>query len=205
MSSKSINNGAIEQTTSMIHRHVWAKYRAMMQRVRRFIMHDILHADDSPHSLSLGLAIGMFVTFTPTVGLQMVLTAFLSWLMRANKVVGLPLVWISNPATLVPIYYSCYEIGRILSGGEQRDSAWWSEWAHPPIGWWEKVSFYWFKCAEIAVPLWIGGIVVGLATAIPTYYITLFGVRYYRLKRWGQLMPPSYEEREAARVEEEDE
>ena len=60
-------------------------------------------------------------------------------------------------------------------------------------GWWEKVSFYWFKCAEIAIPLWVGGVAVGLALAIPSYYITLFGVRYYRMKRWGQLMPPKHD------------
>lgn len=163
----------------------------MWDRARRFVMHDVLHADDSPHRLALGVGIGMFVTFTPTVGAQMILTAFLAWLLRANKVVGLPLVWLSNPATLVPIYWSCYEVGRILTGGAKRGSEWWNEWAHPPEGWWPTVSFYWDKCAQIAIPLWVGGIVVGLAVAVPSYYLTLFMVRSYRLRRWGQLMPPS--------------
>ena len=84
--------------------HVLARFRSPWQRVRHFVLHDILHADDPPHRLALGVAIGMFVTFTPTVGLQMVLVGVLAWLLRANKLVGLPVVWLSNPATVVPIY-----------------------------------------------------------------------------------------------------
>ena len=91
-------------------RHIRARFRLYLHRARKFIYHNVLHADDPPHRLALGAAIGVFVAFTPTVGLQMMLTVSLAWLLRANKVIGLPVVWISNPATLVPIYYSCYVV-----------------------------------------------------------------------------------------------
>ncbi len=178
----------------MIHQRVWARWRALLNRMRHYVMHSILHADDPPHRLALGVGIAMFVTFTPTVGIQMPLTVFLSWLLRGNKLVGLPIVWISNPATLIPIYFTCYTVGRKLLGQGSVGGEWWRELAHPPAGWWPAVSFYWSRCTEIAGPLWLGGAAIGVALALPSYYVALLCIRSYRLQRWGQLIPPQYEE-----------
>ena len=86
-------------------------YRRYHQQLRHFIFHNILHVDDPPHSLALGLAIGVFLAFTPTVGIQMVLAGIITWILGANKAVSVTVVWISNPATLVPIYWSGYRVG----------------------------------------------------------------------------------------------
>ena len=77
----------------MVRRKIAYRFRRSIVKARRFIVKNILHADDPPERLAMGAAIGMFVTFTPTVGFQMMLTLFLSWLFRANKVIGLPIVW----------------------------------------------------------------------------------------------------------------
>lgn len=81
-----------------------------LERLRHFVVNKILGVHDSPHRIALGVAIGIFVTWTPTIGFQMALTVLLSTLLRANKVVGVPLVWISNPATLW-IYIPNYLLG----------------------------------------------------------------------------------------------
>ena len=171
------------------------RIRYYLRRGRRFVYHRILHADDPPHRLALSLAIAMFITFTPTVGFQMVLVVFLTWLLRANKLVGVPVVWISNPATIPPIYYVCYLVGRLLMGSQPvaEDWEWWQQLAgpYPPGGWWPKVVFFWERFMQILPQLVVGGVVVGLATGIPTYYLSYFGIRAYRMKRWGQLVPPS--------------
>ena len=80
-------------------------------RARRFVVHNVLRADDPPHRLALAVAIALFVTFTPTIGFRSVLVVLLAWMFGANKLVGLPLVWISNPATFVPIDYPSYLTG----------------------------------------------------------------------------------------------
>lgn len=174
----------------MFQHHVMSRIRQQIQRVRRFVVFGILHADDPPHKLALGVAIGIFVAFTPTVGFQMVLAVFLSWLLRANKAVGVPLVWISNPATLAPIFYPCYVVGRLLLGRTPIGAAWWQELARPPDGGWAALSFYWSRLMEIAAPLWLGCLVVATAISIPTYYASYYLIRFYRLHRWGQLTPP---------------
>lgn len=170
-------------------RHLLVRFRLLSRRIRRFIVHKILHADDPPHRLALGVAIGMFMTFTPTVGVQSILVALTAWVLRANKLVGMPMVWISNPATIVPIYYFCYVIGHTILGSEGVEDGWWQRLAYPPQGWWNFVGFYWMNLMEIALPLWVGALVVGLCTAVPTYYLVYFLVRWYRIRRWGRLVP----------------
>lgn len=174
----------------MFRRHVLARSRLLIRRLRAFVLHNVLHADDPPYRLALGVAIGMWVTFTPTVGFQMMLVVFLAWLLGGNKVVGVPVVWLSNPVTFVPIFYPCYRLGVMITNMPQVSEAWWRELASPPVGWWAAVSFYWTRVMEIAVPLWLGCLVVATLVALPTYIIVERLVRYYRLRRWGQLVPP---------------
>jgi uncharacterized protein (DUF2062 family) len=191
----------------MFRRHVLARYRLYARRTKHYVLHNILHADDPPHKLALGIALAMFVTFTPTVGFQMVLVFFIAWLFRANKVVGVPLVWLSNPVTIPPIFYFNYWVGAVLMRMEVKGfnwfvelvneaeasaagASWWLE------GWWLRASSYFVKLLEIAVPLWVGSILVGIALAIPTYYACYYPICWYRLKRWGQLVPPSALSRE---------
>ena len=177
----------------MYRRHIRARLRWYVRRTRKFVYHNVLHADDPPHRLALGAAIGMFVAFTPAVGFQMMINFFLAWLLRANKMIGLPIVWITNPATLVPIYYSCYVVGRTMLGWEAVHRDWWARLAQPPPGWWATVAFYWSRLIEIAAPLWLGCSVIGLLLAYPTYYGLYYIVRNYRLRKWGQLLPPTFD------------
>jgi uncharacterized protein (DUF2062 family) len=164
----------------MIRRVVQLRIRRAIRRCRRFIHHNVLHADDPPDRLALGAAVAMFITFTPTIGIQMLLVVFAAWLLRANKVIGLPIVWISNPATMVPIYYSCYLVGRVLLGQEGIGAHWWRELQHPPAGWWPAVQFYWIRFLDIATPLWIGSMLIGFVLAYITYYVVFYGVTAHR-------------------------
>src|SRR5437867_5606952 len=74
----------------------------------------ILMLDDTPHSIALGTAIGLFIAWTPTVGIHMILVVALALLLRANKVAGLIAVYISNPITLVPMYWIEYKLGAVV-------------------------------------------------------------------------------------------
>jgi len=175
------------------------KIREFGEWTKHFVVHNVLHADDPPHRLAMGVAIGSFVTFLPIMGIQMVAVVVFAWVLRANKIVGTPIVWISNPATFIPIYYSCYRVGLQIMAVEAKSWAWWQGFVKPPDGWWNMVRFYWDRIMEIAGPLWLGCLVVGLVFAIPSYFASFWVIRAYRLKRWGQLVPPS--ESEATELE----
>ena len=125
----------------------------------------------------------MLVAFTPTAGVQMVIAGFLSWLLRANKATSVAVVWISNPITMVPMYWFSYRIGCAILALEPIGRTWWSDLATSPPRWWPAVVFYWSQFVEIAWPLWLGGLVVGLVCAYVTYYTVYHAIRYFRLRR----------------------
>ena len=59
-----INPTDIADTTSGrrdLRRQLRIRIRVIGRRVRRFVYHHLLHADDPPHRLALGVGIGVFV------------------------------------------------------------------------------------------------------------------------------------------------
>jgi uncharacterized protein (DUF2062 family) len=176
--------------TKAMDRGLVKKIRDWPRRVSRFIVHDLLHADDPPHPLALGVALGVFFAFIPFFGIQMVFVVLFAWLLNANKLVGAPLVWLTNPATIVPIYYACYRVGIRILGQPSISRQRWAELAQPPEAWAAAASFYWGRLYEVALPVLLGSFVIGLAVACPTYLITYHAICFYRMRRWGQLTPP---------------
>lgn len=174
-----------------MYRGLVNQIRNWPRRVGRFIVHDLLHADDPPHPLALGVALGIFFAFIPFFGIQMVFVVVFAWLLKANKLVGTPLVWLTNPATIVPIYYVCYMVGIRILGQQGIDSERWAELAQPPAAWGAAMSFYWEQLYDVALPVLLGSVVVGFAAACPTYLITYHVICFYRMRRWGQLIPPA--------------
>ena len=68
-------------------------------------------------SCSLAVAVGMFCAFIP-VPFQMLIAAVLSIMLRVNILVAVPIVWISNPVTMPPMFYFCYLVGVAMLGQE---------------------------------------------------------------------------------------
>lgn len=90
------------------------KDKSFFGNARQFIMFRIIHVDDSPHRIALGVSLGIFTAFLPFLGLH-TLTAFaLAFFIRANKVVAVLCSWISNPLTVIPIFVPCYVFGRAV-------------------------------------------------------------------------------------------
>ena len=71
----------------------------------------------SERSLSGGLALGLFIAFTPTISVQMLASAICAIWLRVNLPTALAACWITNPFTAVPIYTSAFKLGRWLVDG----------------------------------------------------------------------------------------
>jgi uncharacterized protein (DUF2062 family) len=59
--------------------------------------------------------IGIFMSFVP-VPSQMALAAIAAIACRANLVISVALVWISNPLTMPPMFYFAYKVGLAVTG-----------------------------------------------------------------------------------------
>jgi len=166
-------------------KYVHKSGKKMLMSLKNFLVHRVLSLDDTPHRIALGMAIGMFVTWTPTIGIQMALTIGICFLFRANKLVGVPLVWISNPFTLVPVYYPNYWVGCLILG--KKPDAWSViEKAFMFDGsWWDKTVNWFSSIMQIFWELWVGSIIVGAFLGIITYFVIYWMVVEYRKgKKW---------------------
>ena len=88
--------------------------------VKEKVINPIIHSNDPVSEVSLGVAVGVFLGLTPTVGVQMYLVAMVWTIYRYifkkhfNLPVGMAMVWISNPITMVPLYYLFLLTGYLL-------------------------------------------------------------------------------------------
>jgi len=170
-----------------------ARIGKTIRGIERFIMHHILHADDTPHRLALGIALGFFVAWTPTIGLQMVLVLVLATAFRANRAVGLPVVWISNPFTLVPIYYPNYVLGRyLLSIFSERPTMSVQQLVDKsddivhilthifdPKAW-QNLGRLFFTFLDVSLDIWVGSFIIGSLLGVVSYFVSYKLIVWYR-------------------------
>ena len=166
-----------------------SKMSGWWRRARRFCIHNILRADDPPKRLALGVAVGIFIAFLPLIGVKTILAVGLAWLVGGNKAVGVPLVWISNPLTFVTMYYPGYWLGCKLM--HVPVSGKWIETLRGHSSWIAKIEELASSMMDVATPLFLGTFLVASVLAIASYYSSIAMISSYRMRRWGQLMPPT--------------
>jgi hypothetical protein len=157
-------------------------YRYVARKIKDFVIYRILHVDDTPHRIAFGVAIGMFIALTPTVGFQMGLTVAVAALLRANKAVGVPLAWITNPVTIPPIYGFNYWLGAKMLGGryDLHQFKGFIAAAVKEGSLLERLHDLWNAMWTIFWPLWLGSVVVGLLLGAISYFAVRFAVVRYR-------------------------
>ena len=88
--------------------------------IREKFINPVLHSRAPVSEVSLGVAVGIFMGFTPTVRIQMYLVAIVWTIYRYvfgrhfTLPVGVAMVWISNPLTMVPMYYVFLATGYLV-------------------------------------------------------------------------------------------
>lgn len=155
---------------------------------RRFV-HRILQINDTPESIALGTAVGIWLAMTPTVGIQMILMIIIGTVVRANRLAGIVMVYISNPLTLVPIYWGDYWLGSVLMGQETVTRAAFEEDLNQILrlfneqGAWDSLRYAIDAKLKIFVPMMVGGSVLGAVLAAPAYPLTLRVVRAHQRRK----------------------
>ena len=110
-------------------------------------------------SCSSGVAVGVFCAFVP-IPFQMLLAAIASILLRSNILVAVPMVWISNPITMPPMFYFCYLVGAQILNSNIEVFAF-------------ELSFTWLLTGllEIWQPFLLGCLVVGFVTSALSFIL----------------------------------
>lgn len=157
--------------------------RLAWQWLMRFLKHRVLHVEDSPHRIALGVALGLAVAWTPAIGLQTVILILLGWLVRANIMAGMPFLWLSNPLTVVAVYAPSYHLGCRLVGADAGGGNFVGDVSGAmglSGGFVEKVQAWWRVTAPYAGPLWVGSMIMAVLIGALAYVATYWAVVAYR-------------------------
>lgn len=161
-------------------------FQATRDKIKGFLVW-LMMLDDTPHSIAMGVAVGLLIGLTPTVGAQMLLVLVVSLVIRCNRPVGCAMVWLTNPLTMVPIYFFNYMIGtwvlrikpvNIDVFGRKVLAAFHHVYWHERLI--AMVRAMGRLALEVAGPLWLGSVMVGLAAAVPCYFVVRKAVIAYR-------------------------
>jgi uncharacterized protein len=77
----------------------------------------LLAIDDPPERTALAFSIGVFIAFSPLLGLHTIMATFLAFVFRFNKIAIYAGTFLNNPPfTLVPIIILSYAVGAFIMG-----------------------------------------------------------------------------------------
>jgi len=171
-------------------------------RTIEYIKLRVKRLPDTPHRIALGIACGVFVTFSPLFGFHFLVSAFTAWVVRANILASLLATFLGNPITFPFIAAVSHRIGLWLMGRGSEHHVW----SNITDGIAEMLSTLWinFKALfvggevpwdpvisvfyEIFVPYLIGGVIPGAIFAAIFYFAFRPMIAAYQKRRRGVLV-----------------
>jgi uncharacterized protein (DUF2062 family) len=134
----------------------------------------LLALDDPPERTALAFAIGVFIAFSPFLGLHTILATLIAFLFRFNKIAIYSGTFINNPfLTLIPIIIASYAIGAFILGRPLRIPASGLELLthpHPLTADYYRQLFH--ESWDIVWPFSIGGITLSVVCSLVAYPVT---------------------------------
>ncbi len=121
---------------------------------------------DTPHSIALGSAIGIFFGFTPLFSLKTLLSIGVAWLFKSNKLAAAIAVTLHD--VLLPImpaiYLWEYKFGMLAMYGHMPEKM---GFRHVAL----KEYMKWTTFFTVGLPLLIGSLFLALPSAIAVYFL----------------------------------
>jgi uncharacterized protein len=135
----------------------------------------LLALDDPPERTALAFSIGVFIAFSPFLGIHTIAATALAFAFRFNKIAIYAGTFINNPfLTLVPIILASYAAGALVMGRPLRlppESLELLQSPHLLTGqWWGKLFA---SGGNVIVPFFIGGMMLSVICSIIAYPLTL--------------------------------
>jgi len=121
---------------------------------------------DTPHSIALGSAIGIFFGFTPLLSMKTLLSIAFAWLFRSNKIAAAIAVTLHD--VMLPLMPAIYI-------WEYRMGMWALHGRFPQRGGFQHVSLrdfmQWTTFFTVGQPLLVGSLFLALPCAVLVYFI----------------------------------
>jgi len=145
--------------------------RLNKQNIREFVGR-VKNLEGDPHYVAMGMAIGIFVSITPTMPFHTVLAVALAFMLRGSKVAAALGVWFCNPITAPIFYWGSYKAGMYLLGNPA-----------PFNVKYESILELLNLGMDVTIAMIAGGVILGILPGIASYFITRKIITTIRCRR----------------------
>ena len=130
------------------------------RRALRYLWLRLLRLNASPHTIALGFAIGVFMSFSPFLGFHLAFSGLFAWLLRGNIAASMLGNFLGNPISYPFMWAMVYQTGNAVMGKA------------PSAAMIDLTSLK-FDAADfwnIFIPCFIGSIPVGILAGLLFYF-----------------------------------
>jgi len=160
---------------------LWMWPRVSFRRSGLYYLKRILRLSGSPYAIAMGSAVGAAVAFTPFIGLHLLLTFAIAWILRGNMIAGvISGAFFGNPLTYPLIWAGTYELGRLVLDHEAQSAP--ARFEH------DLLDKSWDQLWPIVKPLAIGSVPAGLAAGALVFLLVYKALIAYRENRSQRLV-----------------
>ncbi|MGB7925044.1 MAG: DUF2062 domain-containing protein [Pyrinomonadaceae bacterium] len=145
----------------------------------------LLAIDDPPERTALAFSIGVFIAFSPFLGLHTIMATVLAFLFRFNKIAIYSGTFINNPfLTFIPIILASYAVGAFFMGkplGLPAEGLALLKDPHLLTGdYWRQLFLH---SRDVLLPFAVGGMALSVVCSLAAYPLTLRWLRARRAKK----------------------
>jgi uncharacterized protein (DUF2062 family) len=170
--------------------------RTGWRRAFAYYLKRLTRLTGTPHNIAAGVACGVGISFTPFVGLHIVIGALLALIVRGNLLAVVVGTLAGNPWTFPFMWVASYEVGHYLlgsvHGGGQP-----APWAFADVagyvadavreaaslGLWPAAKNLAADLRVVAWPMIVGSLPLGLTTGLAVYFPLARAIGFYQLAR----------------------
>lgn len=157
----------------------WLWPRSGLKRAWTYIWHRLARLPGTPHSIAAGFASGVAISFTPFLGLHILMACGICYFLRGNYLAAVLGTIIGNPWTFPLFFTITGAVGTAILGADTvvEMPTWdWDAIFASPID-------YFSRFLPVVFPLIVGGLPVAAAVWILFYFVFRELVTRYRARR----------------------
>lgn len=165
--------------------------RSGLKRAGLYVWHRVRRISATPHSVAMGLAIGVFMGFNPLIGFHLVISAILCTIVGGSIIAAAVGTLVCNPVMCPLMMVGNYQVGMVLVGEKIREDFVYRapeiELSHLLSDPMYVVNELWSVLAPVFLPMFLGSMLLGLAAAVPVYFAGRAAIESHQRRRRERL------------------
>jgi hypothetical protein len=130
----------------------------------------LLHVEDSPSRVALAFAVGVFIAFSPLLGIHTLLAIVIAVAFRLSKPAIVVGAWTNNPWTIAPMYSAGTLVGCFVLGVSPASLSE-IDWSLHGRTFYESLAA---GLRPLLLPFVVGNLLLGAAVALASFLVLRF-------------------------------